>query len=99
MNGKRRVAALAVSRRHRKKPRFTLRIGLEGPEFGTATGFAANVRWGPTEYGCYGGLRPAPVDSGRLEGTNEGTERTRGHVITAELLGVGHMLGVWGSSA
>ena len=37
------------------------------------TGIAANVRWSPAEYGCYGGLRPAPMDSGRLEGTDEGT--------------------------
>jgi hypothetical protein len=39
------------------------------------TGIAANVRRVPAEYGCYGGLRPAPVGSGRLEGTNEGTAR------------------------
>ena len=32
------------------------------------------VRRVPAEYGCYGGLRPGPVSSGRLEGTNEGTE-------------------------
>jgi hypothetical protein len=38
------------------------------------TGIAASLRWAATEYGCYGGLRPAPVGSGRLEGTHEGTE-------------------------
>jgi hypothetical protein len=37
------------------------------------TGIAASVRRVPTEYGCYGGLRPAPVGPDRLEGTNEGT--------------------------
>ena len=35
-------------------------------------GIAASVRRVPTEYGCYGGLRPPPVGSERHEGTNEG---------------------------
>jgi hypothetical protein len=47
------------------------RIGRVVPH----TGIAANLRWGLAEYGCCGGLRPHPVGSGRLEGTNEGTER------------------------
>lgn len=37
------------------------------------TGIAVNVRRVPTEYGCYGGFPPAPAGSGRLEGTDEGT--------------------------
>lgn len=37
------------------------------------TGIAATLRWSPTEYGRYGGIWPVPVDSGRLEGTHEGT--------------------------
>jgi len=41
------------------------------------TGIAASLRWSPTECGCYGGLRPAPMDSGRLKGTNEGTARVQ----------------------
>ena len=40
-------------------------------------GIAASLRWSPTECGCYGGLRPAPVGPDRLKGTNEGTERSR----------------------
>ena len=41
------------------------------------TGIAASLRWSPTEYGCYGGLRPAPMGSDPLEGTIEGTAWTR----------------------
>jgi hypothetical protein len=49
------------------------------------TGIAANVRRVPAEYGCYGGLRPAPVDSGRLEGTSKGTQRAMAKRLTAVL--------------
>ena len=38
------------------------------------TGIAASLRWSPAEYGCYGGMRLAPVSSDWLEGTNEGTK-------------------------
>jgi len=47
------------------------------------TGIAANVRRVPAEYGCYGGLRPAPVGPDGLEGTNEGTEAASTKRITA----------------
>jgi hypothetical protein len=50
-------------------------IGPKMADLVPHTGIAASLRWSPTEYGCYGGLRPAPVGSGRLEGTNEGTDR------------------------
>ena len=36
------------------------------------TGIAASLRWSPAEYGCYGGFRPAPVGSGRVEGYERG---------------------------
>ena len=41
------------------------------------TGIAANVRPFPAEYGCYGGLWPAPVGPDRVGGTNEGTSPNR----------------------
>lgn len=40
----------------------------------TACGFATSVRWSPTEYRRYGGLRPSPVAPDWLDGTNEGTK-------------------------
>ena len=54
-----------------KRPRFLLRIGAR--DLVPHTGIAANLRRVPTEYGCYGGLWPAPVGSGRFGGTGEGS--------------------------
>jgi len=50
-------------------------IGLKVVNLVPHTGFAANVRRAPAEYGCCGGLRPATVGSDWLEGTSEGTEK------------------------
>jgi hypothetical protein len=36
------------------------------------TGIAAILRWSPTAYGGYGGLRPVPVDSGRCDDATRG---------------------------
>ena len=50
------------------------------------TGIAASLRWSPTEYGCYGGLRPDPGGSDWLEGTNEGTGPRRHRTLLAALV-------------
>jgi hypothetical protein len=58
-------------------------IGPKMADLVPHTGIAANVRRVPAEYGCYGGLRPAPVGPDGLEGTNEGTEAASTKRITA----------------
>jgi hypothetical protein len=77
------LAAYWTRRRAAKRPRSQLRSGRRWRIWYRIPESRQTPRRVPTEYGCYGGLRPAPVGPDGLEGTNEGTEAASTKRITA----------------
>ena len=77
LSGRSRVNDGTADSAATKSPDSRSESGLDG-EMVRHTGIAANVRRVPVEYGCYSGLRPAPVGPGRLRWVPAGLRvRTR----------------------